>query len=229
MKYVTTQLRAFIGLFCLSFALALPAYALDSGAYLDASASQASSIQALDTSLELKAQTQTSTSGEENAYGADAQTNANANANANMQSKSTIWASLFGSGTATTTWKSQNGFWASLAALLHFDSMLGTSTLSSDVSSETLAQVHVEDVSANKATISWSPSKFSSVSVYYATASPVIIASTTANVSPWKLWKHESVTLKRLVPNTTYFYKVVAHTDSGTTTTAEASFKTLLK
>lgn len=114
-----------------------------------------------------------------------------------------------------------------------FDFTASTSASTTSASGETTAKafemVRLEDISSTQATIRWSPSVFSNIKVYYSTTTPVVVSATTTNASPRKLWNRNQVTLKGLTPDTTYFYKVVAETDSGTTSTTEASFKTVLK
>jgi hypothetical protein len=90
-----------------------------------------------------------------------------------------------------------------------------------------VASVRMSGVGGTYAIITWSPSVFSNVRVYYASSSPVVVSDATHSVVANKPWKRPQVTLKGLSPNTIYFYKVVAHTPSETIVSAEASFKTV--
>jgi hypothetical protein len=227
MKYAITYLQAGAGILCLSFALAIHAHAVSSDVYLDASAS-ASSVQELDTSLELKADATTS-QGTNQELDSNVQTSS-ADAGSSGSAGSAWWSFFQSKATASSSWEPNTGFWAGLMSLLHLNVPLGgmgTSTHAAYASMQTLANARIQDVGATYATVSWSPSEFRSVSVYYATSSPVVAEPSTAHVSPWKFWNWSSAKLKGLAPDTTYFYKVVAETDFGTTTTTEGSFRTL--
>jgi hypothetical protein len=225
MKNATTYLQVGAGILCLSFVLASNAYAISSDIYLDASAS-ASSVQELDTSLELKADATTSHSADQgpgsSMQASDVESHPSAQAS---------WWSFFQPKATTSSWEPRTGFWAGLMSLLHLNlplSGMGTSTHASGASMQTLANVRIQDVGATYATVSWSPSEFRAVTVYFATSSPVAVVKETPHVSS-RFWSRSSASLKGLTPDTTYFYKVVAKTDIGTTTTTESSFRTLLK
>lgn len=99
----------------------------------------------------------------------------------------------------------------------------------SSVSAEDLEDIRIAKIGDLSATLTWSLPKLSNMQVYYASTSPVIVSEMTAHVSPWKMWNRNQVTLRGLTPDTTYFYKVVVSTKSGTTTSAEARFKTLAR
>lgn len=118
--------------------------------------------------------------------------------------------------------------WAPLRVLFetfkHSDIELSDRAIQASV-----AQVRMRDIGDSWATLSWPRNTFTNIKVYYATTSPVTISNQTDHVSPWMFWNREKMTLRGLSPNTTYFYRVVSETSTGTTTSAEISFTTLRK
>jgi len=227
MKYVTTHSRAIVGILCLTFCMQVNLYALETGVYLDASASVSSAEEA-DTSLMLRADATTSLEG-------DVEASKNAHTYVETESISP-WSklrSLFQLGAnASSSETHEKGFWADLMSFFSTNLSLeayGSASTTQEISDQTLAHARIEDIGATHVTVSWSPSQLKTVNVYYATSTPVSVASSTLHVSSPKFWSRSQVTLKRLAPDTTYFYKVVADTDSGTTSTVEASFRTIVK
>lgn len=97
------------------------------------------------------------------------------------------------------------------------------------ITSEDMASVKIAKLSDMSATLSWSSPKLTRVTVYYSHTSPVLVSDKTPSASPWKMWNSKQVTLRGLLPDTTYYYKVVAVTGFGTTTSAEASFRTVAR
>lgn len=97
------------------------------------------------------------------------------------------------------------------------------------ITSEDMASVKVAKVSDMSATLSWSSPKLTRVMVYYSHTSPVLVSDKTPSASPWKMWNSKQVTIRGLIPDTTYYYKVVALSGLGTTTSAEARFKTVAR
>jgi hypothetical protein len=181
---------------------------LETDLYLDASAS--ASVQQLDTSLQLQSDASSNESKRDD-------TQSVGNATATAAATSTV---------RTNFWKELMNF---LDRRVNIFATSSASTTAPNVTEGTLANVRVEEVDAKRATIVWSPSVFQNLRVYYSTTTPVVATDTTKHVSPWKFWKRSEVTLKGLIPDTTYFYKVVAETNSGTITTTEASFRTTAK
>ncbi len=224
MTYVTTYFAAAGTAFMLIFCMPVQVSALEPGVYLDASAS-ASSVEDLDMSLELKADASSSESSK--AETADEENDSYGQTHESSWSK--VWTRFTAGEHAIATTSIYTSFWEGFTNLLSTHVLLGaTGTVSEESTTTlpTLAGVHVEAITKTHATVSWSPSVFQSVSVYYATTTPVVVASTTAHETPWKFWKRSQVTLKGLTSDTVYFYKVVATTMSGTTTMVEASFRT---
>lgn len=239
MKYVTTYLKPTVGILALgmAFAMSTSASALDSGVYLDASASQASPVVDLDTSVELKADASAKDTDGTGQYKTQMTATSSSQEKNGDFSASSSWNKFWSffkisaSSTSSGEEHGNTGLWASLVSFFTgttTDSVNGSASTTQSSPVTFTSSVVLEEVSNTQATISWSPAMSSSVRVYYATTSPVLTESTTqhVSVSPWKFWHRGSVTLKGLTPNTTYFYKVVADTDSGTTTTTEAIFRT---
>lgn len=97
------------------------------------------------------------------------------------------------------------------------------------ITSEDMASVKVAKVSDMSATLSWSSPKLTRVMVFYSHTSPVLVSDKTPSALPWKMWNSKQVTLRGLIPDTTYYYKVVVLSGLGTTTSAEARFKTVAR
>jgi hypothetical protein len=123
----------------------------------------------------------------------------------------------------------QTGFWF-WTKIKNMFSTRGTSTVSESVDKsqvQTFVNIDTHSVSDSSAVITWTPKTFSNVEVYYSTSSPVIISSSaTAHASPMAFWRRNQVTLRGLMPNTTYYYRVVGQTLGGTTLSSESSFRT---
>lgn len=123
------------------------------------------------------------------------------------------------------------------APLLKLQALLGTLRVPEDVpskddaiiTSDDMSSVYVAKVSDMSATLVWSSPKLTKVTVYYSSTSPVLVSDKIPSASPWKFWNSKQVTLRGLSPDTVYHYKVVAVTALGTTTSAEASFKTVAR
>jgi hypothetical protein len=222
----------------LALCMTTQALALETDIYLDASAS--ASVQQVDTSLQLQSEASSGASRRddvrllENA-GTQESGNATYERSAGSSSWNRLWAYFGVDENTSPAIAARTSFWEELIDSLNrridanMHATSSTSATTSVAVEETLANVRVEEVSAKRATITWSPSVFQNLKVYYSTTTPVVAADATAVVSPWKFWKRSEVTLRRLIPNTTYFYKVVAETNSGIITTTEASFRTMEK
>ena len=89
-----------------------------------------------------------------------------------------------------------------------------------------LANARISEIGDTWATLTWSRKTLANLKVYYASTSPVILSDDTSHLSPLMAWNRERVTLRGLSPNTTYFYRLVTETNTGTTTSAEMRFQT---
>jgi hypothetical protein len=215
---ILTYLAQIGGASALLLAMATHTYALEASPYLSVS-TYTSSLQDLDTSLGLQADLSASaTQGMMNASATSSASAGNSNADSNVS--------------GTEKLQVRTGFWDSLQALLgSFGFRLGTSTqaegnVSADIS---LADTHVEKVKTTSAVIMLAKPAPRDAVVYYGTSSPVLVAHSTSHASLWRFWKRNEITLRGLVPDTMYYYRIAATVDGSATTTGEASFKTRAK
>ncbi len=223
MKYATLRAKATLSALLLLGIVTAHAYALDTGVYLDASAS-AASVQDIDTSLDLKADTITHVEG---AYQLEAQEKSSTTQPETTTSspQSTPWEKAWLYGDAdTATSASPFLFLKHLFAVLTFNVDFGTEEASS--TQGILQSLVVRDVGSDKATIDWSPTVLEDATVYYGTTTSLAMAEAAVHEPSWKFWKRSQITLEGLTPNTTYLFKVVGSTGTGTTTAA-SSFTTL--
>lgn len=213
MKYIITHTKAALGGLLLVYILAQNVHALSSDVFLDASAS-ATPLQEINTSLDLKAGGTTSVQGvyEVAEEGSVSENTKLTNASEN---DTTISSETFGEMSWVAFLKD---FFAKLTTSLHID----TGTASSEEA--TFVMLQVREIHSTDAVIDWSPAVFEDVIVYYST-STVELQDATPHVSSGKFWKRSQVTLKGLTPNTTYFFKAVGKSDTGTTI-AESNFTT---
>ena len=187
-----TYLAGILGVF---LAVATPGFALDSNVYLSVR-NTAPVIEQADSALGLQA--------DASATLQTSQENEDTSSSINV-SRETVSTSSMGFLQKIYAWFASLGF--------------GSSSYSDEAEGDD--DIRVIHVSARSAVIVL-PKALDLATVYYSTTSPVVIATSTAHVSPWRFWRRNEVAIHSLSPNTMYFYKIVGNG----TTTMEASFRT---